>query len=73
MQVFRLDYALEDVERLYATGLFDYVDVLPRASALEGTQVCTMFCVALRSTKCQSESSSCTLGFLTTCTCCMTW
>ena len=54
-QVFRLDHAAQDVERLYATGLFEYVDVLPRASALEGTQVrrCLMWacsCDAFRLT-----------------------
>ena len=42
MQIFRLDHASQDVERLYATGLFDYVDLLPRASALEGSQVLFM-------------------------------
>ena len=46
-QVFRLDHAAADVERLYATGLFEYVDVLPRVSTLEGTEVRTP-CLRMR-------------------------
>ena len=37
-QVFRLDRAAQDVERLYATGLFDFVDLLPRASGTDAEQ-----------------------------------
>ena len=37
-QVFRLDRAAQDVERLYATGLFDFVDLLPRASGTDTEQ-----------------------------------
>ena len=38
VQVFRLDRAAEDVDRLYATGLFEFVNVLPRASGTDTDQ-----------------------------------